>query len=198
MRRKIIFLLTLCFVVLGTAFAQRPRQPQQLRIEKSYQREVDIQWNKTLLTGIKWEIQLEGQQPVRTTDIHHTIENLEPDTEYTVKVRMIKDQEYSAFATLNFKTEPLGFKVDDPRRVPYLRTIRIDANAPRELPLYFTDLATSEAKIAYKLNGQAVEPVNNRIVIDTKKYTDKLEVVIDEGDNRHFRLIYFVNVPKGI
>ena len=198
MLKKIIGLIALCLVAVGTAFAQQMRPPQQLRIEKAYQREADIQWNKSLLTDIEWEIRLDGQPPVRTTDVRYTLEQLEPGTEYTVKVRMVKGREHSAFSTLKFKTEPLAYSVDDPQRIPYLRTIRLDAVCNRELPLYYTDLASSEARISYKLNGTPVEPVENRLIIDTDRYTDQLEVQIDEGQGRQFRLIYFVNVSKDI
>ena len=198
MKRKILFLLSLCFMLTGTAFAQKVRPPQELRVETAYQREMDITWNKTLLTDVEWEIRLNGQPSVRTTDVRHTLENLEPDTEYLVKVRMVKGNDYSAFSTLKFRTRPLDYRVDDPNRVPYLRTIRIDAMAGRELPLYYNDLATSEARMTYKLNGEPIQPEGNRLVIESDRYTDKLEVYIDEGDNRQFRLIYFVNVPKGL
>ena len=196
MSKKVILIVFLSMVLLGTAFAQQMRPPQQLRIENAYQREADLLWNKSLQTDIEWEIRLEGFPPMRTTDVRYTLEKLEPDTEYTVKVRMVKGNEHSAFSTLKFKTKPLNFKVDSPQRVPYLRSIRIDAVCSRELPLYYTDLANSDAHITYKLNGNAVEPIDNRLILDTPNYTDKLEVLIDEGDNRQFRLIYFVNVSK--
>ena len=198
MSRKIILLLSFWFTLLGTACAQKVRPPQDLRVENAYQREVDITWNKTLLTDIEWEIRFDGQPSVRTTDIRHTLTGLEPDTEYIVKVRMVRGKDYSAFSTLKFKTAALAYRVDDSQRVPYLRTIRIDATSPRELPLYYTDLATADARMTYRLNGQPVEPKDNILTIDTENYTDKLEILIDEGNDRQFRLIYFVNVPKGI
>ena len=196
MTRKIIVLFSCLLLLNISVFAQKVRPPQQLRLDKVYQREVDIKWNKTLLENIEWEIQVEGQAPQRTTAITHTVAGLEPDSTYTIRVRMVSGEHYSDFADLKVQTAALNYKVDSPQRVPYLRSISLDGSAPRVLPLYFTDLADSKARITYKFNGKAVTPAGNQLFLTPEFYSDKLEIFIEESGDRSFRLLYFINLPK--
>ena len=196
MIKKIILLLS-CFLLLCSAsFAQKVRPPQQLRLGESYQREVEIKWNKTLLENIEWEIQMEGRPAVRTTAITHTLTGLEPQSEYEVKVRMVRGEEYSDYAKLKFTTKGLNYRVDDPNRIPYLRCVQLDGTCPQQLPLYFTDLAHAQAKISCKLNGKPVTAENGVLHLVPENYSDKLEVFVDEGNNRTFKLLYFINISK--
>ena len=196
MIRKRLLLCSMWLMVCLTAFAQQVRPPQQLRIDKAYQREVKIVWNKTLLENIEWEIQVEGQQPARTTAVEYVVEGLEPDASYPVRVRMVRGEEASDFSELTVKTVPMDYKADDPQRVPYLRTLRADGTAPRILQLYYNDLASSSAQITYRYNGKEVHPEGHTLQLVPEKYADQLEVDIKEGDGRNFRLIYYINVSK--
>ena len=196
MLRKILILFSFALAAFTLASAQKVRPPQQLRVEKTFQREVEIVWNKTLLENIEWEILVEGQEPVRTQEIKYIVSDLEPDSEYKVSIRMVSGTNFSESADLLIKTKPMDYKVDDPQRVPYLRCISIEGDCPKQLPVFFNDLASSDAKIVYKHNGVEVKPVNHLLQLVAKNYTDKLEVLIDEGNNKKFRLLYFINIPK--
>lgn len=196
MIKKIILLLS-CALLFGlVSFAQQVRPPQQLRLGETYQREVVIKWNKTLLENIEWEIQMEGRPAVRTTDITHTLTGLEPASDYVVQVRMVRGNEYSDYAQLKFTTRGLDYRVNDPNRVPYLRCIQLDGGCPQHLPLYFTDLANPKAKISYRLNGKPLTADQGVLHLVSENYSDKLEVFIDEGENRTFKLLYFINISK--
>lgn len=187
----LLVVLSAFFPVRTTAQTSPLRPPRGLTLEQAHQREVEIKWNPTLLEGIAWEVQLDDKSPVRTNELKITLSRLEPDTSYKVKVRMVRGAEVSEPAELEVKTAPLTRSFDDPERIPYLRTIKIDGSTKRRLPLFFTDLAVTNARIVYRVDGQEVVPdADNVIVLNMQETSCRLDVDIEEDAEHRFYLTY--------
>lgn len=194
-RSSLQFLLGLCllFVSLGT-WAQSPTPAPAGLAAQTFQHEIVLTWQAG--NDHLWEIQLDDRPPVRCTTASYTFERLPHNRPYTIQLRAVRGEEFSAYATLNTATQNLKKAVDAPDRIPYLRTIRIDGIAPRRLPLYFNELANAEAHITYKWNGQAIEPIDNHLELSSSSYKDKLELHIDEGEGRIWNITYLISLER--
>lgn len=190
---SLFWLLASIFPVLLMAQNSSLRPPRGLIAEHIHQREIELKWNPTLIEGIEWEVQVNDRPPIRTKELQFTIANLDPATRYDVKVRMVRGTDFSLPAELQVQTKALDRTVDDPDRIPYLRTVRIDGSTKRRLPLYFTDLATSNARIVYRLEGRTVVPdSDNTLTIEAQTSPCRLDVDIEEDADHHFYLTYYL------
>lgn len=165
-----------------TSFSARP-----------YQREIDFSWDKEADAEIQWELIFNNQPPLRLTTPYYTFDNLEPNQAYKAKLRAVKGTEASKYIELNVSTREMNYRIDSPERVPHLRTLGEDGTASRILPLYFNDLADTNARITYFIEGQEVSTKDNRLYFP-KTGKQKLKVNIEESPDRQWELEYNVNI----
>lgn len=173
--------------------AQEVDVPQGMRI-KAYQHEIELMWNAAPQT--QWEVAIDDLPPVIVSHPKYTFAGLEHRKTYTLKVRALRQGKTSAYSSMSATTHDLDKKADDPTRIPYLRTVRIDGMAPQRLPLYFNDLANIKAKITYKLNGEVQQPVDHHLLLPSAAYRAKLEIAIDEGGGNQWNITYLLFLEK--
>lgn len=161
---------------------------------KAYQHEVELSW-ATAPEGTTWRVEVDGRS--LTTDTNScTLERLEAGRDYEIDIYAVQAGVESAPVRERVRTQVLGRAIDDLGRIPYLRTVSVQGKCPQQLPLYYNDLANANAQISYKLNGRVVTPVNSRIGLDPDSVRETLEINIDEGEGRVWRIIYYLHVKK--
>lgn len=167
--------------------------PQNLKITP-YQGEMEISWDKVDDSEVQWEVTFDDNVETTTTENVFVKTNLVPGSNHTVKIRAVKGDVKSEFSEKSELTQSMEKGINDPKRIPYLRTVTPDGNSEgRTLKLYFNELANPEAKISYKLNGNPIEPKNNTLEFpafneDFKKF--QLEVFINEDEGREWEITY--------
>lgn len=194
-QRLLHFLLVLGFIfgTLSAVAQENHTAPVGLNVQ-SFQHELVLTWQSG--QDHLWEVQLDNDPPIRCPHPFHTFERLPHNHPFTIKLRAIRGEQASDTATLHTATQNLNKAINDPDRIPYLRTIRIDGIAPRRLPLYFNELANPKAHITYKWNGQTMAPVDNHLLLSSSSYKDKLELHIDEGEGRTWNITYLISLER--
>lgn len=161
---------------------------------KSYQREIELFWDKEADEQIQWEVVLNDGAPKRTTKNSFIFDNLSIDTPYRVKVRSVKGSQVSEYTdVLETRTNELIYPVESIERVPHLRTLDEDAFCPQTIDLYYLDLADNTAHIRYFIEGVEIQPQSNKLTFP-KKGEQKLKIIIDEGGNKQWEIDYKVTV----
>lgn len=162
----------------------------------TYEHEIELKWEDDESEGVSWEVFVNGELFKTVTSRYCIIYGLDADTEQTIQVHAVKGEERAEGEDIVIRTNKLKKEVNDLTRIPYLRTVELDGTCPRILPLYYNDLANAHATITYKLNGQVVKPQDNKLEIKSNSYRDRLEINIDEGEGRIWKLIYYLAVKR--
>lgn len=163
--------------------------PRRVRVQ-AYQHELELTWATDANT--QWEVVLDDEAPRLVTTPHYTFTGLVQNTQHTLKVRALREGIASPYTTLTATTQNLEKAVDDESRIPYLRTVRIDGMTPKRLPLYFNELANVNAAITYTYNGVPQHPIDNHLDLSSSDARGKLEVSIDEGNGKTWRIVYLL------
>lgn len=163
---------------------------------KAYQREIELTWDKAADPDVEWEVFVDAECVAKVNTNFYTLENLELGNDYKVKIRSVKDREYSDYTEeINFKTRSLEKAVDSDERIPYLRTIGNNGVCTKEIKLYYLDLAEKEAKISYKIDGVPVFPENGMLKFP-KEGRSVLEIKIEETPERIWNITYRLAVRE--
>lgn len=189
--------ITLLMFMLGGvsfAFAQSEIEPPTGLSAERFQHEIVLTWKNVADT--RWEVVKDNEPPLLVATPSHTFTRLPHNRQHTFKVRAVRNDRVSEYAVLEAATSDLQKKADDPMRIPYLRTIRFDGMTPRKLPLYFNELANENARIAYKFNGVPITPVGDHLLLSSSAYKDKLELDIDEGEGRRWKIVYLISLER--
>lgn len=197
MKKQIKYILALVACLCSwtlSAQDEAPESPANLEFT-AHQHEIDLRWDEPEDEVDSWRIVL-GDKVFETSRRNYTIDGLEADTSYEVEVYAIKDGVDSEPVTQTIKTAAMRFGVDDLRRIPYLRTVSVQGKCPELLPLYYNDLAHLKAKISYKLNGKEITPERNHIRLNPNSVRETLEININEGEGKEWRIIYYLHVKK--
>ncbi len=165
-----------------------------------YQREIVLKWNSSETDRVQWEVVVNDGPPLIAEENKFIVEGLEPNTNYHIKIRAVKNDEYSAYVTVDgIRTKPLERGVDDIRRIPYLRTLATQpymyGSIPQTIGLFYNELAVKDAKITYRVDGKVLKPDGSYLTFP-KKGRQKLTVVIEETTDRIWELIYNLNVTN--
>ncbi|MDO4880866.1 MAG: carbohydrate binding domain-containing protein [Capnocytophaga sp.] len=161
---------------------------------KNYQREIELSWNKSIQKGIQWEIVVNNQNPIKTSENSYILENLEPNTNYSIKIRATKGGNYSDYSSvIRLNTQRLSTNVEDENRIPYLRTLNSEAEADSTILLYYNDLAEKNAEITYFIDNVKTLPVGNTLTFP-KKGNQILKIIIKETDDREWELEYKMTI----
>lgn len=159
-----------------------------------HQREIELSWDREADESIAWEIVVDDRQPVRTTHNRYTVEDLQINKSYLVKVRAVRGEAKSEFTKeLKINTENFNRTKESIERVPHLRTLGNSAQIPKTIRLYYNDLINKDAVIKYFIDGIEFFPQNRELTFP-KLGQQKLNVSIDEGENYQWELEYDVNV----
>lgn len=163
-------------------------------VATSYQREIELSWDKEADSSIGWEVVIDNKQPIKTNSNSFIIEDLQLEKKYSVKVRATKGSDKSEFTQeLNVTTKNLNRSKESSERVPHLRTLGNDAQIPKSIRLYYNDLSNPNATIKYFVDGTEIFP-QNKIFTFPKEGKQKLSISIDEGDSYQWDLEYNINV----
>lgn len=161
---------------------------------QSYQREILLSWHKSINKNTKWEIVIDNQSPIKVNNTSYIIENLKPNTTYSIKIRATKGGIFSNYSkTLNITTQRLSTSVNDENRIPHLRTLSNDAEASQTISLYYNDLAVENAEITYFIDGNKVQPIGNTLTFP-KKGKQNLKIIIKETNDREWELEYKMTI----
>ncbi len=159
-------------------------------IVKSFQRELEVKWNKGLVEGMSWDSKLNGGKTITIDKPFYTFTDLEPNTQYKVEVRCHKGNTFSEFAEPKFiSTKNYTLAQDDVVRIPYIRTINEFGACPQTIQLYFVNLYKVDAKITYLFDGQELKPQGKTLTFP-KKGRHRLEVLIEEDEAHSWHLDY--------
>lgn len=159
-----------------------------------FQREIELSWSKEADPSIQWEVVVDDGTPLLATSNKFTIENLELNHSYKIKVRAKSGNTYSDYADeINIKTKGLEYAIDSFDRIPRLRTLGIDADIPKSIKLYYIDLANKNAKITYYIDDKKVTPNGDTLTFD-KTGRQKLKIEIEESADLQWEIEYNVNV----
>lgn len=196
MTKYLYSLFALCLYCTAWAQGSSLQAPQALRAV-AYQHEIELSWqdNNNDREGISWQVVV-GEQVINTSSKSCIIEGLDANQTYDIKVYARDANERSEAGELSTKTQALAKDVNDLGRIPYLRTVSVQGKCPQFLPLYYNDLANANAQITYKLNGNAVQPIQSKIELNPNSVRETLEINIDEGEGRVWRIIYYLHVRK--
>lgn len=194
---KYLYSLFALFLSLG-GWAQGTalQAPHSLRAV-AHQHEIELSWqdDNTDLDGLSWQVVV-GEQVINTSQKSCVIEGLDANESYDIKVYARHQGQQSEAGELSTKTKALAKEVNDLGRIPYLRTVSVQGKCPQFLPLYYNDLANAKAQITYKLNGKAVQPKDSKIELNPESVRETLEININEGEGRVWRIIYYLHVRK--
>ena len=160
----------------------------------TYQREIDLTWDRASDPKVTWEVTVNGQiyKDIKTNAF--TIEQRDPNRNYAVAVRSVSGEKRSDFSQVSYyKTKPFEKSLDAPERTPYLRTIEADGRSLRRIKPYFNDLGSSKAVITYSINGEPAELRDGYITFPGKG-NHRLTVTIDEGNGHKFKLTYRLSI----
>lgn len=159
----------------------------------TFQREIALRWEGDTNKQIRWEIVVGSNPPIKVSKNNYVVENLQPNQNYTIKIRTVKGSETSEFVTQNFRTEAIDFTENDLQRIPHLRTIEPYGKTGRTISLYYNDLWNQDAQFLYWIDGNKVTPTNSELTFP-KSGTQKLKIQIKETANRIWDLDYTLRV----
>lgn len=159
----------------------------------AFQREIALRWEGDTNKQIRWEIVVGSNPPIKVSKNNYVVENLQPNQNYTIKIRTVKGSETSEFVTQNFRTEAIDFTENDLQRIPHLRTIEPYGKTGRTISLYYNDLWNQDAQFLYWIDGNKVTPTNSELTFP-KSGTQKLKIQIKETANRIWDLDYTLRV----
>lgn len=162
---------------------------------RSYQREIELAWDKGLDNEVSWEIVVNGGEAISVKEPNYTITALTPNTSYKVKVRTVKEKITSAYSEeLTIKTEDLDRTETDETRLPYLRTLSPEGTTNQTIKLFYNDLYhASQAKFTYWIDGQEVAP-KGYLLTAPKKGKQELKVRIEETPTQVWILTYNLDI----
>lgn len=180
-------------IELDRPIVVQPIDPPTGVVAEGHQREIELRWNRSLVEGVRWQVRLNGSAPIEVTAPHHTFAGLEPDTNYTVSVRAVGEGAESPYVTQSIKTARMTKGVDDPDRIPYLRTVGAMGVVSIELPLYYNDLARVDGQFVYRINGHVVTPRESKLLLPSVG-KHLLEIDIIEAEGYEWSLVYKLNV----
>ncbi len=167
--------------------------PKDLAV-KSYQRELEVKWNRGLVEGMSWDIRLNGGETITVNKPFYTFTGLEPNTQYKVEVRCHKDNAYSEFTEPNFiSTKNYTAERDDLARLPYIRTIDEFGICSQTIKLYFHNLYNVNAKITYLFDGEELKPLGKTLTFP-KKGKHRLQLRIEEDKEHSWVLDYKLTI----
>ncbi|WP_298631886.1 fibronectin type III domain-containing protein [uncultured Porphyromonas sp.] len=160
---------------------------------KVMQHEVTLTWRAIAEPGVTYQILCDGEPIGETTETSFIHKHRKANTTYSYSVKSIKGSLFSRPSdAIKVRTEGYRRSPNDPTRVPHLYMITKDGEAPRQLPLFYTDLILEGAEIKYHLNGQEVIPSDDLLQLEPGEHT--LIVFIQEKDREPIELTYFITV----
>ncbi len=184
--------ITLIKIGEGSGVVRYPA-PTDLRT-KSYQREIELSWNKGLVDGVSWEIRLNGSQIIQSNKPSYCFTELNPSQEYKIELRCRKGNLVSDFTSPIFvRTKQFTAGRDELGRVPYIRTIDEYGMCPQTIDLYFINLYNVDAKIKYLFDGVEIKP-NGKQLTFPKKGKHHLRVDIEEDQEHSWLLDYKLTI----
>ena len=159
-----------------------------------YQRELDVTWKTTgYPKNTQWQVTLNGNKYLITSDNKCTIKGLEPSTNNVIGLSSIIGGTISEEIKKEMKTAGLEAGKQSDWRVPFLRTIGEDGRCKQTIDLFYTDLADIRADIHYWLDGVEYTPKDNKLTF-TSQGEHTLEILIKETDGQEWELYYKVDV----
>lgn len=170
-----------------------PAVPTELKATNKFQRELELSWAAGT-AGTTWELQVDNAEPITLSKNSHTLEDLDPNTSYAIKVRAKANNVTSDWTqVLNVQTADYTERPESTARVPHLRTISEEGTCPQNLLLYYNDLANKAANISYKVDGISITPQGKTLSFPkTGKQVLSIEIV--ESADKSWTLEYNVNV----
>ena len=160
---------------------------------KVMQHEVTLTWRAIAEPGVTCQILCDGEPIGETTETSFIHKHRKANTTYSYSVKSIKGSLFSRPSdVIKVRTEGYRRSPNDPTRVPHLYMITKDGEAPRQLPLFYTDLILEGAEIKYQLDGQEVTPSDDLLQFDPGEYS--LIIFIKEKDREPIEITYFITV----
>lgn len=170
-----------------------PAVPTELKATNKFQRELELSWAAGT-AGTTWELQVGNAEPITLSKNSHTLEDLEPNTSYAIKVRAKANNVASEWTSvLNVQTADYTERPESAARVPHLRTISEEGTCQQNLLLYYNDLAEKAATISYKVDGISITPQGKTLTFP-KTGKQVLSIEIAESSEKVWTLEYNVNV----
>ncbi|MDO4230131.1 MAG: fibronectin type III domain-containing protein [Capnocytophaga sp.] len=169
----------------------------------AFQREIELSWDTLGDSSVSWEVEIEDNSGNKTTQVAQTnsltMEKLEANTLYKVRIRSKKDGEYSDYSeVVTTRTQSFLEQENSPQRIPYLRTLTdytavLNNTFPKAIKLYYNDLYNKDAKISYFINGYAYDPIGSTLYFP-KLGKNKLKIVIEEATDKKWIIQYDLNI----
>lgn len=162
----------------------------------AYEREIELAWDQVLDAEVSWEVEAAGKT-YQTKENRFTVPDLEPATEYTVKVRARKGTHKSSDQVIKVRTAAISKTVDDVTRLPHLRTLSKQGVAKKVIHLFYQDLYKEpQTKFSYWINGQKVEPQGHTLTFPRIGEHQELKIEIRESADRVWMLTYDLEVVE--
>lgn len=161
---------------------------------KTYQREIELTWDRPSDPKITWEVSVNGQiyKDIKTNAF--IVDQRDPNRNYVVQIRSVLGEKRSDFSPkVYYKTKPFEKALDSPERTPYIRTIEADGRCQRRIRPYFNDLGSRKAVITYAINGTPAELQEGYLTFPGEG-NHRLTVTIDEGNGNKFKLTYRLSI----
>ncbi|WP_172914856.1 fibronectin type III domain-containing protein [Capnocytophaga canis] len=167
--------------------------PTRFQVQ-TFQREALLSWDKEADPQLQWEVVVDAQAPQRVVTNSFLVRGLEPETNYTFKVRAVKGANASEYTNHITKgTQSMQYGINDIRRVPHLRTLNDDGICKQTIDLFYNDLADASARITYFVNGKEVQPNGDQLTFP-QKGKQKLKIIIIEAVDRQWEIEYDLEV----
>lgn len=171
-----------------------PAVPTGLAATSKFQREIELTWAAATATETIWELMVGEGNPIELRQNNYTLDDLEPNTSYNIKLRSKVNGVYSDWTSaLSVQTTDYIERPESTARVPHLRTISEEGNCPQTLLLYYNDLANKQATISYTIDGIST-PAQGKTITFPKKGKQVLSIEIVESADKVWSLEYNVNV----
>ena len=173
---------------------EEPQLPAPANLSsKAMQHEVKLIWRAIAEPGVTYQILCDGEPIGETTETSFIHKHRKANTTYSYSVKSIKGSLFSRPSdAIKVRTEGYRRSTNDPTRVPHLYMITKDGEAPRQLPLFYTDLILEGAEIKYQLDGQEVTPSDDLLQLDPGEHS--LIIFIKEKDREPIEITYFITV----
>lgn len=173
---------------------EEPQLPAPANLSsKPMQHEVTLTWRAIAEPGVTYQILCDGKQVGETTETSFLHKHRKANTTYSYSIKSVKGSLFSRPSeAIRVRTEGYRRSPNDPTRVPHLYTITKDGEAPRQLPLFYTDLILEGAAIKYHLDGQEVTPSDDLLHLEPGKHS--LIIFIQEKDREPIEIHYFITV----
>lgn len=170
-----------------------PAVPTELKATNKFQRELELSWAAGT-AGTTWELQVDNASPIEISKNSHTLEDLDPNTSYAIKVRAKANNVASEWTSvLNVQTADYTERPESATRVPHLHTISEEGACQKKLLLYYNDLVNKAATISYKVDGISITPQGKTLTFP-KTGKQVLSIEIAESSEKVWTLEYNVNV----